>query len=158
VHDPGPVRGAKGGQHAEPDLRDPDGRKRPVTRDHVLERAGGDVLHDDPRITVGAQHVEDAYHVDVVEPGDRARLAQRPLPHLPALVVGQPRWRDKLLDRHLTVQHLVQGEPDAAHAALPERFDESIPVGDELRLSHRHHPKPYLCPVIATRAAVAHVT
>nr|BFE67828.1 hypothetical protein GCM10020092_011290 [Actinoplanes digitatis] len=133
MHDSGAVRGPQGVEHAQPDLGGPDRVEGSVGGQNVLQRAGRHVLHDDPRVGVGAQHIEDADHVDVVEPGDGASLTQRALAHLPPLLGRQPRRRDQLLDGDLAVQDDVGRPPDATHPALTERRNEPVAVSDNKR-------------------------
>src|SRR6185369_17148386 len=119
-----------------------------------LQRAGRHVLHDDPRVGVRPEHVEDADHVHVVEPGDRARLAQRPLPHLLPLAGGQTGRRNQLFDGHVTVQDDIGRPPDATHPALTERRDEPVTVSDYGWGRRRHHAEnTRSCPATANRSA-----
>lgn len=55
-------------------------RQRAGGGDHLGERPGGDVLHDEPQIPVGAQHVPHPDHTRMVQTGQAAHLAERALP------------------------------------------------------------------------------
>src|SRR5256885_1644581 len=87
------------------------------------------------------EDIEDPYHVDVVEPGDRPRLAHGPLAHLTLLVGAQTRRRYQFLDRHVPPQRLVMSQQDAPHPALTERPDKPVPAGDAA-LVHGQHASP----------------
>src|SRR4029078_8433305 len=77
-----------GGTGLEP-VEDSPGRLRPFGLDRLLERAAGEVLHDDERAATPLAHVVDRDDVRVAgEPGDRERLAREPLAH--PLVLRMP--------------------------------------------------------------------
>jgi hypothetical protein len=66
----------------------------------------------------------------MVHAGRGARLAQRPLAQLQPLVVGQSERQRDFLDRHVTAENLVAGQPDAAHAAGANRTTEPVAPHD----------------------------
>ncbi len=84
-----------------------------------------DELHRDEDLIVERPHVVDHDDVRVREPGDRLRLAQRPLPPL-----GQ---RDAVagldpqeLDRDLSVQLRIVGGVDLPHPAAPDQAEHDV--------------------------------
>ena len=66
-----------------------DVERQGALRQHVLERAAGDALHDDVRRAVGQlAHVVHARDVRVFEAGTDVRLAQQPRPRAFHVLVG----------------------------------------------------------------------
>src|SRR5947199_9615628 len=96
------------------------------------------------------EDIEDPYHVDVVEPGDRPRLAHGPLAHLTLLVGAQTRRQYQFLDRHVPPQRLVMSQPDAPHSALTERTEKPVPAGDAALVHGQHASPPTLSTPIST--------
>ncbi len=139
VHDAGAVGGLQRVQHAQADLGGADRVVRPVGGERVLQRAGRHILHDDPRVGIRPQHVEDTHHVDVVEAGDGPSLTQGTLAHLLPLGGRQSGRGHQFLDGDLTVQDDIGRPPDATHPALTERRDEPVPISDNERGRRRHH-------------------
>jgi hypothetical protein len=72
-----------------------------VLLDDLPQRARRDVLHDDPRLVLAGDHVEDLHDVGVAQPGGGTRFAQGAQPQFLPLVVGQAGGQGDLLDRHL---------------------------------------------------------
>jgi hypothetical protein len=137
VHHAGAVGGAQGTEDLESDVDNPGGWQGAVLVDHLVQRPRRHVLHDDPRMHVGADDVVDADDAGVAEPCGRARLAQGTGAHLVALLRSQARRQHDLFDGDVPVQHLVSRQPDAAHAALAERPDKSVALGEK-GLRDRH--------------------
>ena len=138
VHDPGPVRRAQRGEHAQADPGDLRRRLRAVLGDDLVQRPRWYVLHDDPRPRFLVDHVIDAYHVGMVQPVDRPRFAQSPGRRQVLLGGGEPGRRYDLLDRDIPAQHLVVPEPDPAHPAGAERPHQPVPLGDRRGWSGWH--------------------
>lgn len=123
-----------GGVQSIQDL-EPDPRRLARAQRALLERraegAALDELHDDPRLAVLDRHVMDVDDRGVVQPRRGPRLAPhaleggRPLPL--GQVVGDPRF----LDRDLTVDRLVLGPPDRAHAAGTELGQQPVAARDQ---------------------------
>ena len=115
------------------DLRpDPDGRlggQRTVLGDHLRERAGRDVLHDQPDVVVLLHDVVDRDDVRMVEGRGRPGL-----PHRARQVRGRlARQCPDLLDRDVALEPLVAAEPDRAHAAAPDGSPDPVATRDPLR-------------------------
>src|SRR5262249_53189551 len=89
---------------------------------------------------IGPHDVIHPHDARVVEPRGRARLAERALAHLVALLRGQSLRRDELFDGDVSVQHLIARQPDATHASLAERADQPVALGEE-GLRNRHLEK-----------------
>ena len=77
---------------------------------------------------------------------DRSRISRRSSG-------GQPGGRHELLDGHVPVQHLVPRPPDPTHAALTERREKPVTVGDELGERVRHRVRRYPDPPTPTPSA-----
>jgi hypothetical protein len=147
-----PVCGGQGVQHVEADPGGLDRHERAVLRDHLMQGAGGDVLHHDPRQVVGVHHVVDPHDVRVIQASGAPGLAERAIAQPVLLVVGHPVGRDELLHRDVSIEHFVTGHPDPAHASSADRLVETIPTGDE-HPPDRHQPPIRLTPRIVSRAA-----
>jgi hypothetical protein len=131
------TRPSSASQYRQPDVRRAFRGERPVLLDDLVERSGPDQLHHDPRPALGPHDVVHRDHVRVIEASGGARLAQGALEHLVALGVGELQRQDDFLDRHVTVQHLVAGEPDPAHPACTYLARQPVSVRDELlRIGH----------------------
>lgn len=76
-------------------------------------------------------HVVHDDDVGVGDPGGAAGLAAGALVERGELVVVQVRRDVQLLQRDLTVEQLVLGAPDRAHAAAAYAVDEAVPPGDQ---------------------------
>jgi hypothetical protein len=92
------------------------GRDGPLPQP-LLQRAAGEVLHDDEGPAVGLADVEDRHDVGCArKPRRGERLAGEPLPD--GRVLCEPLGED--LDRHLPIEHGVERKQDVAHAAVTE--------------------------------------
>jgi hypothetical protein len=127
VAHPGRVRRGQRREHVQPDPGDPRGRQRPVGFEHLLQRSGRHVFHDDPGAPVALERVVDPGHAGMGQPRRGPGLAQR-LPVQRVLVVGEARGQEDLLERHGPVEHLVVGFPDPAHAARAQDLAQAIPL------------------------------
>jgi hypothetical protein len=125
--------GPEGGEHRQPDPGGAPRRQWTVFLDHLMQGPRRHVLHDDPRPRLGVHDVVDLHDVGMVELGRSPGLAERAVAQFVALGLGQPVRRDDLLDRHVTVQHLIAGEPDPAHPAAADRLQQAVPAGNPHR-------------------------
>jgi hypothetical protein len=84
-----------------------------------------DELHRDEHLLLKRTDVEHDDDVRVRQPGDRLRLAQRPLP---ALVARDPgaRFDPQQLDRNLAIQLGVVGRVDLAHPAAADEAEHDV--------------------------------
>ncbi|MDF9816061.1 hypothetical protein M2266_005292 [Streptomyces sp. SPB162] len=97
----------------------------------VGERARIDLLHHDPDLAVGLDHVVHRHDVLVPDPGDGPRLAARPL-HPLGLGVGIHRAPEQqLLHRDLAPEPVVVRLPHHAHTATAQRALQLVPAVDE---------------------------
>ena len=120
------------------------------------ERGGGavrDVLQDVPALLLG-EHVHAAVRLDLLGPGDRARLhafltldaeADQGAdlgPHLDRLVFGQVA---EVLDLEFALGILVDGQrvDDPDHVALAEPFEFGDDLAVEVRLAESQHDELY---------------
>ena len=77
-------------------------------------------------------------HVRVAEPRRGTGLPQHALPEDGTLRLGDVEGRRDLLDRYLTVEQLVGGQPHRAHAAAAELPEQPVPPGDDPAGLRRH--------------------
>jgi len=86
--------------------------------------------HDDPRPVVVLDHIVHGDHGRVAQPGRRPGLAQAARARQAPLGVREPDREDHFLDRDVTVQDLIAGAPDHAHAAGPDGLRQPVAPRD----------------------------
>ena len=111
----------------------------------VLERAAGEVLHDDERPAVPLADVEDGDRAGLAREargGERLTLEALADPLVRGVAVGEH------LDRHFAPEHLVGREVDVAHRAAPESSWRAVTRRQQLgvdshsrRFPHKRRPK-----------------
>ena len=135
VHQPVGVRRGERGGHLRADAQR-HLHRQVAALEPFVQRAAVQQLHHDVRDEValgvlGLAVVVDARDVRVGEPGRRPRLGERAPPRVGvAGVLGRQQ-----LHRHLTIEHLVIGAPDHAHAARAEDAPEAV-AGSENLIGH----------------------
>jgi len=120
--------------------------QRAVLGHDVPQRPGGHEFHHDPRPPAVFHDVVDRDHVRVAEPRRGPGLPQGALPEHGTLRLGDVEGRRDLLDRYLTVEQLVGGQPHRAHAATAEFPDQPVPPGDDPAGLRRHSHSPRITP------------
>ncbi|SCE26541.1 hypothetical protein GA0115252_13839 [Streptomyces sp. DfronAA-171] len=131
------VRGAQRGEHRPADARGLRDGQRAVLAEHVGERPGRHVLHDDARQAAVVHDVVDHDDVRVRDHRGAARLAPRARVHALELVLGEVRRHMELLQRDTAPEHRVLGEVDGAHAPAADPFEQPVAATDEpVRFGH----------------------
>jgi hypothetical protein len=128
MDDPVLVRELRAGEDLAHDLQRLADRKSAA--DQVLQRRALDVLHCDEVATVGLAAVVDADDVLMLHARGRLGLAPEALDEL--CVLSEALVQE--LERHLTLKHLVVGQPHVRHAAAAEPPAEHVAVGNPLTL------------------------
>ncbi len=106
-------------------------RQPPGPRQAAEQRFAADELHDDEPAVVMARAAVDAGDAGMIELGQGDGLGAEAIDR--ALPPGQLRLQH--LQRHVAIEHLVEGAIHLAHAALTELLDQ--PVGAERLANHR---------------------
>jgi len=126
MHDPGSMRVRQRVRDLRADLRHSLPRHTPGRRDLRAQRPAGDELHHDPRCAVMLYYVMDGDYPGMVQPRRGPRLPHRAGNQFTALGRRQLPRQQHLLDRHLTVEHLVVTAPYPPHAALADRLGQQV--------------------------------
>ena len=113
-------------------------RKCLVLRQHIVERAPVDVLHDEIQKAVFLFDGVDIDDVRMIELGGGSRLCQKPIPH--PLAICEPRQHH--LDRHASVQLEIVREENRRHpAAAKLAFDLVFAQGHGAKFLEQLDPR-----------------
>ena len=119
------------------DLQRPARHEPPLGREHLLERAAADELHDDVRDRLAGRRgllagVVDGDDRRVVERGRVLRLP--PEPDLEGLVPGQVGAQQ--LDRHVATEPQVASPVHLGHPAVAQHLADLVPAPEQAARSH----------------------
>jgi hypothetical protein len=119
------------------DREGPVRRERPGLVEEVAQVQAGEVRHGEEQLAgvLVESGVEDRGDAGVADLGGDARFAAEPRGGLvPLRAVEEVRFDQ--FDGDLAVESLVDGLPDASHAARADRADQLVPVRDDLETAH----------------------
>jgi hypothetical protein len=131
VQDAGAVGGGQGVHDLGADAGGLARVQRAALAQDVVQGRPVDQFHDDDRAAVDLGDVVHGDDAGMAYPGRRARLASHPHLEIRQFGTGRVGVGAQFLDRDLTAEDLVDGLPDDAHAAAPQRRRDAIAAGQQ---------------------------